>query len=305
VNGGIKMIFQTEDMDIEIEQREIGEVIELFKKENPGFCQIVFEEVDEEKAREKIYHYFYRFENHCLQSYHMNPMQRYQAQQALRVLKNLFSTRHEVITHFSVLNHLRKCFHGEVDNIHLGFAYEILFLFRALKGTNMLNELDDDLPVSNRPEWARFDNISQEVNVWMKRYPSGLDNEFIEWRKKKKELLINKFQITDNEWNDWEWQRKHVIQQLSELELYISLKEHERKAVQLANQHDIPFGMTPYYLSLLDVGEAEPNFDHFIRPQAFPHLKCVERTIEMQKNSQKKRTDRDLRMPPEIFITRG
>ncbi len=304
-NGGIKMIFETEDLDIEIESGKIEEVLLLIKKENPGFCQIILEEIEEEKAREKIYHYFYRLENHCLQSYHMNPLQRYQSQQALRVLKNLFSARHEVITHFSVYQFLKKCFNKEASDTSLGFAYEILFLFRALKGTKTLEHRLNEKPVSHRAEWTRLDTISKEVKTWIKRYPSGLDDNVIQLRRKNETYLKEKFQITNKEWNDWDWQRKHVIHQLTDLEALISLNEDEKKAIQLANQHNIPFGITPYYLSLLDVGENSSTYDHFIRSQALPLLKCIERIIEMKKNEQNKPLTRDSQIPPEISITRG
>lgn len=297
------MIFDIEDKDIQIDSGTIEDVAELIKKENPGFCQIIINETDENQAKEKIYHYFYRFEDHCLQSYHMNSLQRYQSQQALRVLKNLFSARHEHITHFSVLKHLRKCLTKELDEIGLGFAYEILFLFRALKGTKGLDKIPE--PVSSRPEWSRMDKISQEVIAWMDRYPSGLSEEVIKQRKKNQNVLKQKFQITDKEWFDWQWQREHVIYRIDDLEDIIVLNEDEKKAIQLVNEYQIPFGITPYYLSLLDVGEKEPKYDHFIRSLAFPPLKCIEKTIDMKKNLQNRDLRRSHQIPPEITITRG
>lgn len=300
------MIFY-ESYDIEIESVKVEEVINIIKKENPGFCEILIEHEDDEKAREKIYQYFYRLENHCLQSSHMNPMQRYQSQQALRVLKNLFSSRHESITHFSVLKQIKKCLNKDFTEVSLGFAFELLFLFRGLKGTNGFEHLSAEKSISKQPEWARLDRISQEVKTWMKRYPSGLNEAAIKQRVKNKELIKEKLGVSDKEWEDFNWQREHVLNNLSDIEQFITLTDKEKETIQLANDQKIPFGITPYYLSLLDLGDpkSDNKYDGTVRARAFPSLKCIQRINEMKKNQLNITSNRVHQTPPEISITRG
>ncbi|MFV9510040.1 hypothetical protein [Tepidibacillus sp. LV47] len=200
------MIFHIDKEDLIIDSDKIEEVIQLIQKENPGFCQIIMKDIDEEQIREEIYQYFFRFELHCLESCYMDPIQRHRSQQALHVLKNLFSPRHESLTHFSVLQTLRKCIEHRYSDVSLSFAYEILFLLRALKGTTGLEQQEEEKPIATHPEWSRLDELSQEVKAWMKRYPSGLDYKVIKQRRRNQEMIKAKFGITDKEWRDWNWQ---------------------------------------------------------------------------------------------------
>jgi len=298
------MIFHIEREDILVDSDKVDEVIQLIDNENPGFCQIIRKNIDEEEIREEIYQYFFHFELHCLESCYMNPSQRHRSQQALHVLKNLFSPRHEALTHFSVLSNIRKCLNEGVTEINLSFAYEILFLFRALKGTTGLEKNEEDSPVAKRPEWSRLDELSQEVKTWMKRYPSGLDYEVIKQRKQNQEMIKAQFGITDKEWKDWNWQCKHVIRDLKELEKFTKLTGKEKEAIELANEYQIPFGITPYYLSLLDLSDSSKKHDHAIRNQAFPPLHYIRRLVELKKHQSNKPLTKDT-TPEEISIRRG
>jgi len=300
------VFFHTEKLDVEIESTKIEEVIEIISKENPGFCKILLEHDDEENLRESIYQYFYRFEMHCLQSCHMNPIQRYQSQQALRVLKNLFSPRHETITHFSVLKHLKKCLGKDYSDVSLAFAYEVLFLLRALKGTNVNERSEDEKPTVKSPEWSRLDQMSQEVKDWMRRYPGGLDESIIKQRLKNQDFIRSKYNVSNEVWQDWQWQSKNMLKSLADIEPFISLTEEEKEAIRLTNTHDIPFGITPYYLSLLDLdGNSSTRNDYAIRAQAFPALKYVQRLIDAKKHHTDEALTASRQLPPEISITRG
>ncbi|GBF11095.1 KamA family radical SAM protein [Tepidibacillus infernus] len=299
------MIFHIDKADVMVEIEKIEEVIDLIKKENPGFCEIIMKSKDDDELREKIYQYFYHFEIHCLQSCHMNALQRYQSQQALRVLKNLFSPRHEAITHFSVLKNLKKCLNQDYHEVGLGFAYEILFLFRALKGTTGLEQLQEEKPMSKMPEWSLLDHLSKEVNDWMSRYPSGLDNSIILQRIENRESIKSSYKITNKEWDHWKWQCQNVIRDRKELEKFISLTEEEKEAIDLANHHQLPFGITPFFLSLLDLNDPESKYDHAIRAQAFPPLRYIQRLVEVKKHHMNMSLSQTRQIPTEISITRG
>jgi len=58
-----------------------------------------------------------------------------------------------------------------------------------------------------------------------------------------------------SEWNDWHWQLQNRIQNIGELSKIIRLSEDELNALKL-NQAPLPFAITPYYLSLIDVSRA-------------------------------------------------
>src|SRR5271157_493446 len=61
---------------------------------------------------------------------------------------------------------------------------------------------------------------------------------------------------TTAEWCDWRWQLRNRVRSLEALERVVRLTGDERTAVQ-RHTGPLPFAITPYYLSLLDVDNAE------------------------------------------------
>jgi len=71
--------------------------------------------------------------------------------------------------------------------------------------------------------------------------------------------------ITDKEWNDWEWQVNNRIETVEELKKYIPLTQEEEEGAKKCLQ-TLRMAITPYYLALID-----PNDPHDpIRRQAIP-----------------------------------
>ncbi|SDK87309.1 lysine 2,3-aminomutase [Natronincola ferrireducens] len=80
--------------------------------------------------------------------------------------------------------------------------------------------------------------------------------------------------VTEEEWNDWQWQVKNRITTLEELKKVINLTEEEETGI-LKCLETLRMGITPYYAALMD--ENDPNCP--VRKQAVP------RTIELMKGS--------------------
>ncbi len=78
-------------------------------------------------------------------------------------------------------------------------------------------------------------------------------------------MNIEKFNATQEQWNDWKWQLKNRITTVEELKNYISLTPEEEEGVNIALK-TIRMSITPYYLSLID----ENNKNCPIRKQAIP-----------------------------------
>lgn len=56
--------------------------------------------------------------------------------------------------------------------------------------------------------------------------------------------------VSEKEWNDWQWQVRHRIRTLEQLERILVLSDSERGAVERA-QARLPVGITPYFMSLI------------------------------------------------------
>ena len=71
--------------------------------------------------------------------------------------------------------------------------------------------------------------------------------------------------ITDKEWNDWEWQVNNRIETVEELKKYIPLTQEEEEGAKKCLQ-TLRMAITPYYLALIDPNDP----DDPIRSQAIP-----------------------------------
>ena len=54
-----------------------------------------------------------------------------------------------------------------------------------------------------------------------------------------------------SDWNDWRWQARHRIKDLTGIARILSLSEDERRAIE-RHTGSLPLGITPYYASLFD-----------------------------------------------------
>ena len=121
----------------------------------------------------------------------------------------------------------------------------------------------------------------------MKRWPTGLDKEIVEYREFSKNRIINlliqkiekrgatssRYHFQENQnieqkrelvslwWNDFRFHLSMAIKSPSELNLFMggSLSKPTMNMLNKAKSKKIPFFITPYYLSLLNTGET--SFD--------------------------------------------
>ena len=69
--------------------------------------------------------------------------------------------------------------------------------------------------------------------------------------KKHKEELMNYFEATEDDWNDWHWQLRHRISSVSLLAKFIKLSDKQYKMFEEISKK-FRWATTPYYLSLMD-----------------------------------------------------
>lgn len=79
---------------------------------------------------------------------------------------------------------------------------------------------------------------------------------------RRKELFPN---VSDEDWNDWQWQVRNRIETLDELKKYINLTPEEEKGVE-ESLGVLRMAITPYYLSIIDPDDANDP----VRLQAIP-----------------------------------
>jgi len=118
------------------------------------------------------------------------------------------------------------------------------------------------------------------MQKFIDRYPSGLNPEIVKKRIENRKRILELFDATQDDWNDWRWQFRHGSKDLKGLEnikKIINLAPEEEKGISLAIENGVPFGVTPHYLSLMDY---EPNgYDYAVRRQVFPPMSYIENMI--------------------------
>jgi lysine 2,3-aminomutase len=124
-----------------------------------------------------------------------------------------------------------------------------------------------------------LDVLSGRCYEKINSYLTGLNPEVIERRRENRKRIMNALGASEEEWNDYRWQLRHVRRKVTDLEDLIELTADEREAIDLAAENRMPFGITPYYLSLMD-HEAHRRYDHAVRAQVIPPLSYVRGVLD-------------------------
>jgi lysine 2,3-aminomutase len=98
----------------------------------------------------------------------------------------------------------------------------------------------------------RKELLSPAVTNPRTRLTLSTRNSYLKQNKKTAEFRRRVFpNTTDEQWNDWHWQLRNRIVNLTELERLLHLSDDERQAIE-RHQGPLPISITPYYAGLLD-----------------------------------------------------
>lgn len=214
----------------------------------------------------------------------IRPMEWILRRDAVWVFRNILNPRSEDLAGFSVLEYIDAVINNSVTenmpDLSDGFVAEIEHL---IKGVSDISDVYQEEPPSfltmegrdaanERSEY--LSEMAIKANSTMERYASGLSDDLIRARSRNKQAIQNHFGITDLEWNDWHWHAKNIIRNADTLRDIVKLSDDEYEAIVKAKESRIPFGITPYYLSLLD-RENTRTYDSTVRAQVLPPLDYV------------------------------
>ncbi len=277
------------------------EVIETLWQENPELKEVLSASSTVDEARDKLFQFSKEME-WKLRSGEMDiPKLDYaQALEALKVFNNIISPRNEKLAGFSTIAYLMDLAKGKADGIGEGFVEEMIHLLRAIKGKAGISrgwlgpvleadgiKMIDFKKIKGKDAGiARsnyLDKVYEKIEGYINRYPVGLDPELIEERKKNRDKILKYFNSTLSDWENPGWQMKHIFRNLEGLEHLknlVPLTEEDIEAIRLAVENNIPFGITPYYLSLFDFSRADRKYDYQVRSQVIPPMYYVKKMLE-------------------------
>ena len=210
---------------------------------------------------------------------------------AIRVFRTLLSPRSERLVGYSLLQYIHDLLYmenlKEIEKPSPDFFAELDHLLKGLMGKSGI--YPNKAPVFTRHEGKKaaklrstdLSRMAREAQQLLDRYPYGLDNNAIRRRSANKSRILKYFDATEQEWNDWKWQTRHIVRKAETLKSLVKLTDEEYEAVALARENRIPFGITPYYLSLMDY-QADRKRDYAVRAQVIPPLNYVKKLKEMR-----------------------
>ena len=212
---------------------------------------------------------------------------------AIKVMRSILSSRNEQLAGFSFLGYLNDLLYAD-DSRDIpipapGFLAELEHLLKGIAGKAKIYE--EKMPAFARHKGLRaaklrssdLSRMSGRAQDFLNLYPSGLNKEIGRRRVANKQRILKYFKATDVEWSDWKWQTRNIIRDADTLSNLINLSPAEYEAVKLAAKYKVPFGITPYYLSLLDY-EAGRKRDYAVRAQVIPSLHYVNKLCELRDN---------------------
>jgi len=260
---------------------------------DPRVWQILSQAEDLEAARAGLYAHLERCERAVFaRDNDLHILEKATIREAVRVLRSIFGPINEVRCEFSPLECLWKLARSVDDEgtqrLGAGFMLEFIHLFRGINGrSNIYDEngsIRRGIPDFLRKEGREaalersedLDEMASLARKYFLRYPSGLQDEVVEWRRENRRRILRHFGAAEEEWFDWEWQTRHVIKNPAVLFDLIELSAEQQEAVKRAVESRIPFGITPFYLSLIDRG-LSIGHDHAIRAQVVPPPDYVEK----------------------------
>lgn len=217
------------------------------------------------------------------------PLEWILSRSAVNVLRSIVSKRSERLAGFSLLQYIDDLIHdcdmGDRPRPGPGFYSEFEHLLRAVAGKTGI--YSDKVPrflkyAGRKAARLRSKNLSRMAansERFMARYPFGLDPAVIRKRQANTQRILKYFGATDQDWEKWKWHTGHIIRDAETLGKLVTLTPEEFQAIELAGKHRIPFGITPYYLSLMDL-DPHRKEDYAVRAQVIPPLYYVERMTE-------------------------
>jgi lysine 2,3-aminomutase len=234
--------------------------------------RILREAQEIESARERLFFYLAEQERVLVRS---------RTLKALVVFRNVISKRNERLAKTSCLHHLYRLAIDPTDAalslLEPGFFQEFRHLFAAAEG----------VLVDGASKAAfHLDDVGKKVDSYLSKYPSGLAEQVHQYRDDVRRRMTKRMSVRARHWRDWRWQLKNVIHDSDKLSDLLHLTEEERASVDSAVQHGIPFGITPYYASLLD-GPNKGEGVSALRLQVLPTPAYVGEMIEHRKRGVK------------------
>jgi len=214
----------------------------------------------------------------------LSQTQQIRARDSAGAFRAMLLPRAAAVSGFDVVQALWDVHRGvSRPDLEPGFWAELIFLVEGLFGHPPRASIEEDdifEELTGREAALRrsteLDGLWSRVERLSARFQSGLDDPARARRGERRARVLTVLGGTEQDWGDWRWHRQHVIQSAELLGRVVRLSDEERRLVESARARHLPFGVTPYYASLMDDDPHEGR-DLAVRAQVLPTARYVER----------------------------
>jgi lysine 2,3-aminomutase len=217
----------------------------------------------------------------------LHPLELVVVRDSIRALRLMATKRKEKFAEFSVARALWDVACGrDRPELTPAFWAEMIHLFRGAYGRSKIYRRFEkqkadllegrDAAVERSRE---LDEMWEEADRRMKNYPNGLQPAVIRKRGENRERILRALGASEDKWGNWRWQLQNVIREVKKADRLVSLSAGEAESMRLAGEAGLPFGVTPYYMSLMD-NDTDRTWDHAVRAQVFPDRDYVLRMAQ-------------------------
>lgn len=279
---------------------EPGTFVSRLADEDEDLCRLLEQSDSCEEAEGRVLDYLDDLEAAFrVGAFNVDRIERSAALRWIHVLKDLPSPENESIAGFSTFELLWRTARGEEDEVSEAFVDEFVHILRAIRGRSGIGKgwFDEEervetaeleqLPASGRKAGversAFLDRLASALWDGVRAHPDGLDPEMCAVRAANRDRILERLGGSRRDWARWSWQAENVLKGEGGAQLLhdlVPLSGEEAAAIRLAVRYRIPWGITPYYLSLFDFERADRSVDGQVRSQVIPPLHTVRAMIE-------------------------
>jgi len=228
----------------------------------------------------------------------VDDLERVNALSCLQALRNIISRRNEKRAGCSTLFEVWKIIQSEMEVPYQRrlMLIDFLFLVRGTLGkSGIYSEAAPDLSGHTSQEASRLrsdylDTIANRCIGRVLTYSTGLDESVIRSREKQRQLILNVLGGDINDWYNYRWHLANILTDADVISQIIELSPMEEESILLAKKLGVQFGISPYYLSLMDP-KIGTETDHAVRAQVIPKLDSLRVMAELKKTGSTKFLD--------------
>ena len=199
-----------------------------------------------------------------------------------QALSGVLEKRSDQRTGFSVAQALWDIATGKPrQNLEPAFFAELIQWIRGLQGLapfQYLSNPDAQATLTGR-EAAIFrseqlDKLWATIQSQMDQFDHGLTDPAQQRRELRKQHILKTLNATDEDWHNWKWHTRNVITDAETLSKILPITQQQKDVLHRTSQQKLPFGITPYYASLMD--DDDTGRDRAIRMQVIPPADYVD-----------------------------